>query len=44
LVKLGSTESKSDILKREERSLRERITNFSAGDRLPRDEVHGRDR
>lgn len=36
LSALGSTDSRSEILKREERSLRQRITNFTAGDRLPR--------
>jgi|KBSSwiStaDraftv2_1062776.scaffolds.fasta_scaffold7259104_1 hypothetical protein len=33
----------TERLKRQERALRERITTFSAGDRLSRDAVHRRD-
>jgi hypothetical protein len=44
LVDLASGESRTERLKREERALRERITEFRAGDRLSRDEVHGRGR
>jgi uncharacterized protein YdaU (DUF1376 family) len=42
LSDLASGESRTERLKREERALRERITEFHAGDRLSRDEVHGR--
>jgi plasmid stability protein len=42
LTDLAAGESDLDRLKREERALRERITNFRASDRLPRDDVHGR--
>jgi hypothetical protein len=42
LIELSSIESPGDLKKREERALRERITHFSAGGRLSRDEVHGR--
>jgi len=42
LVELGSTETEAEQLKREERALRERITTFCAGQRLSRDDVHGR--
>jgi hypothetical protein len=44
---LGSlTSGKSDFeqLKREEQGLRERIQNFRASDRLPRDKLHMRER
>jgi hypothetical protein len=44
LVGLGSTETEAERLKREERSLRERITRFSASDRLSRDALHERGR
>ena len=44
LVDLASGESRTERLKREERALRERITEFRAGDHLSRDEVHGRGR
>jgi len=43
LVELGAGESEVERLKREERTLRERITEFRAADRLSRDAVHGRD-
>jgi hypothetical protein len=44
LVELGSGESESERLKREERALRERIGAFRASDRLSRDDVHDRNR
>ncbi len=43
LTELGSAESESERLKREERAWRERIARFRAGDRLSREEIHGRD-
>jgi hypothetical protein len=42
LTELASGESDAERLKREERELRARITAFSAGNRLLRDNVHGR--
>jgi hypothetical protein len=42
LVELGSEESDTERLKRKERLLRERIAEFRASDRLPRDDIHGR--
>ena len=42
LVELGSAETEAERMKREERALRERITAFRAGNRLSRDDVHGR--
>ena len=42
LTELASGESDAERLKREERELRARISAFSAGDRLPRDDAHGR--
>ena len=42
LVELAAEESDVERLKREERALRERISNFSAADRLSREDVHGR--
>jgi phage shock protein A len=42
LQELGSGETEAERLKREERMLRQRITEFRAGDRLSRDEVHRR--
>jgi phage shock protein A len=42
LVELASGESNTERLKREERALRERITEFRASDRLSRDDIHGR--
>jgi hypothetical protein len=44
LVELTSEEPGSRSLEREERELRARIRSFSAGNRLSRDDVHGRDR
>ena len=40
LVELGSGETETERLKRQERELRERITDFDASDRLSRDETH----
>ncbi len=42
LLELGSGESETERLKRQERELRERITDFDASDRLSRDDVHRR--
>jgi predicted CopG family antitoxin len=42
LTELAAGESDAERLKREERELRARITTFSAGDRLLREDVHGR--
>jgi len=42
LTDLGSGESETERLKREERALRERITRFRASDRISLDERHGR--
>jgi hypothetical protein len=42
LTELGSGESETERLKREERALRERITRFRASDRISRDELHDR--
>jgi predicted transcriptional regulator len=42
LTELASDESEFERLKREERELRERVTNFSGSDRLRRDEIHNR--
>lgn len=42
LVTLAASESDADRLRREERALRDRISNFRAADRLPRDDVHRR--
>lgn len=42
LAELTSGESEFERLKREERELREQIKNFSASDRLSRDEIHDR--
>jgi uncharacterized protein YdaU (DUF1376 family) len=44
LSDLASGETEFERLKREERALREQITNFSAADRLSRDEIHDRSR
>jgi uncharacterized protein YdaU (DUF1376 family) len=44
LVDLASGGSESERLKQEERALRDRITTFRASDRLPRDQVHERQR
>ena len=42
LAELAAGESDAERLRREERALRERITAFTAGDRLSREDVHGR--
>ena len=42
LLELGSGESETERLKRQERETRERITDFDASDRLSRDDVHRR--
>lgn len=42
LTRLVTGESEAENLAREERELRERIEQFSASDRLRRDQVHGR--
>jgi len=42
LTELAAAESDVERLKREERELRARITAFRAGDRLSREDVHGR--
>jgi hypothetical protein len=42
LLDLASGESETEQLKRQERELRERITDFDASDRLSRDDVHRR--
>jgi predicted transcriptional regulator len=42
LLELGSGESETERLKRQERELRERIIDFDASDRLSRDDVHRR--
>ena len=42
LIDLASGESETERLKREERALRERITDFDASDRLSRDDLHHR--
>jgi hypothetical protein len=42
LSNLAHNESEFERLLREERAIRERIHNFSASDRLPRDELYDR--
>jgi hypothetical protein len=42
LTELAETESETERLKREERELRARISSFSGGNRLSRDDAHGR--
>ena len=42
LTELASGESDIERLKREERELRACIIAFNAGDRLPREDAHGR--
>ena len=42
LVDLASGETEFERLKRLEREVRERITDFRASENLPRDEVHDR--
>lgn len=44
LVELASGETEFERLKREEAELRKQITNFSASDRLSRDELYERRR
>ena len=44
LIELTSEESGAQGLEREERELRARIRTFTAGNRLSRDDAHGRDR
>jgi hypothetical protein len=44
LLDLASGESEGERLKRQERELRERITDFDGADRLSRDDVHRRGR
>ena len=42
LAELAVGESDNERLKREERALRERIANFRAADRIPREDLHRR--
>jgi hypothetical protein len=42
LLDLASGESETERLKRQERELRERITDFDGSDRLSRADVHRR--
>ena len=42
LIELVSEESTERGLERQERDLRAQISDFSAGDRLSREDVHGR--
>lgn len=44
LTELATEEARHERLLRQERELRARITNFSASDRLPRDELYDRRR
>ena len=44
LVELAKGESEAERLKSEERALRKRITAFRDSDRLPREDVHQRER
>ena len=44
LRQLVSEESEFERLKREEREIRSQIVNFTASDRLSREELHGRSR
>jgi hypothetical protein len=44
LVELSSVEPDASRLEREERDLRARISAFTAGNRLSRDDVHGCDK
>ena len=44
LQQLGSQETETERLKRQEREIRSRIEEFSASPRLSRDEVHRRSR
>jgi plasmid stability protein len=43
LSELAVSENDNDRLRHEEREIRERIRAFRASDRLPRENVHGRD-
>jgi plasmid stability protein len=43
LAELGSEESEFERLARKEREIRETIKEFSASDRLSRDEIHRRE-
>jgi len=42
LIDLAAGESEAERMKRAERTLRERVTAFRAGDRLTRDDAHRR--
>lgn len=42
LTELASGETEFERLKRLEREIRDRITNFSASENVPRDELHNR--
>ena len=42
LTELAAEESEAERLKRQEQALRQQIRQFSATDRLARDDVHGR--
>jgi len=42
LIDLASEETETERLKRQERELRQQITDFDASDRLSRDDVHRR--
>jgi phage shock protein A len=42
LIELTAGETNAERLKREERALREQITEFRASDRLSRDDLHRR--
>ncbi|MEZ5404375.1 MAG: hypothetical protein R2729_32140 [Bryobacteraceae bacterium] len=42
LQQLASQETETERLKRQERELRLRVTNFSAADRISRDDAHRR--
>jgi hypothetical protein len=44
LVDLAGSETEYERLEKLERTLRDRIVAFRAGDRLPRDEIHERRR
>lgn len=44
LTELATEEDHQERLLRQERELRARVTNFSASDRLPRDELYDRRR
>jgi phage shock protein A len=42
LVTLGNGETETERMKREERALREHISDFRATDRISRDDLHSR--